>query len=75
VCVCATGQKGFYCHHGTEAFPAWHRFYLRDFEYALQQNDIALDAKRDVSLIHKYGPITLPYWYVTTRRQVSTGRG
>lgn len=48
------GEPGsFKCAHGVESFPLWHRAYLREFELAMQEADVANG---------KDGRIGLPYW-------------
>ena len=47
------GYPTDYCRHGTEAFPGWHRAYLREYERCLQAADRALGGD---------GRVALPYW-------------
>ena len=42
-----------YCVHGREAFPTWHRGYMKEFETALRHADLELGGD---------GQIGLPYW-------------
>lgn len=50
----------YYCAHGKETFPGWHRVYLREFEKALQAADKALGND---------GNVFLPYWDWTSNPQ------
>ena len=42
-----------YCDHGRESFLAWHRGYLAEYEWALQDSDKDLGGD---------GNVFLPYW-------------
>jgi len=49
------GSNFFYCTHGQETFPGWHRAYLCMFQHYLSDADIANDGD---------GMLALPYWDV-----------
>eukprot|EP01060_Flectonema_neradi_P019918 TRINITY_DN2742_c0_g2_i3.p1 TRINITY_DN2742_c0_g2~~TRINITY_DN2742_c0_g2_i3.p1 ORF type:complete len:672 (+),score=149.13 TRINITY_DN2742_c0_g2_i3:1952-3967(+) len=54
----------YYCQHGRETFPGWHRIYLLEFEKGLQAADKALGND---------GNISLPYWDWGNPSEVANG--
>jgi len=59
-----------FAHHGIESFATWQRYFLRDFEAALQKTDRELD--KSGHLLKAYGPLYLPYWVPAAARRLRT---
>ena len=57
----APGRDVPYCAHSIESFPVWHRFYMIEYEKALQAADTKYREANNLP-VSDDDKITLPYW-------------